>query len=156
VDGFIVPRNLAATSAGEPALRDWLGVLPDLVADLASLWSLRVGEPFQPGGQCSWTAPATDAAGTALVLKVAFRFPSGEERDEAAGLRFWGGNGVVQLYAATSTDSACGLLLELCMPGTPLRQVLPEPDQDVVVAGLLRRLWRQVPEVTPFRSLAVM
>ena len=33
------------------------------------------------------------------------------------------------------------MLLERCEPGTLLR-ALPEPEQDVVLAGLLRRLWR--------------
>jgi streptomycin 6-kinase len=68
-------------------VREWLGLLPQIVAELAGRWSLEVGAPFRPGGQCSWTAPASDCSGAALVLKVAFGFPGGEERDEAAGLR---------------------------------------------------------------------
>lgn len=153
---FPVPEYLAATAAREPAVREWLAGLPQLVAGLASRWSLSVGEPFQPGGQCSWTAPATDGAGTALVLKVAFRFPGGEERDEAAGLRAWDGNGAVRLHAACHSQCAYGLLLERCLPGTPLGQLLPEPEQDVVVAALLRRLWAQPHGPYPFRLLAQM
>jgi hypothetical protein len=64
-----------------------------------------------------------------LVLKVAFRFSGGEERDEAAGLRVWDGNGTVRLHAACQTESAYALLLERCLPGTPLGQVLPGPEQ---------------------------
>jgi streptomycin 6-kinase len=153
---FPVPRSLEQTAAREPEVREWLGCLPQIVASLADRWSLSVGEPFQPGGQCSWTAPATAASGAALVLKVAFRFPDGEERDEAAGLQAWAGNGVVRLHAACEADSAYGLLLERCLPGTRLGQVLPEPDQDVVVAGLLGRLWAQRHESYPFRRLAEM
>ena len=104
-------------------------------------WSLRVGEPFQPGGQCSWTAPVTDPAGTCLVLKVGYRFPGGDERDQAAGLRVWAGNGAVRLQAAAESELAYALLIERCLPGTPLGQALPEPEQDLVVAGLLRQLW---------------
>jgi len=33
------------------------------------------------------------------------------------------------------------MLMERCEPGTALR-ALPEFEQDVVIAGLLRRLWR--------------
>jgi streptomycin 6-kinase len=153
---FPVPQYLEQTAAREPLVREWLGLLPQIVTELASRWSLSVGEPFQPGGQCSWTAPATDRSGAALVLKVAFRFPDGEERDEAAGLRAWEGNGAVRLHAACDTRSAYGLLLERCLPGTPLGQVLPEPDQDVVVAGLLRRLWAHPHQGYPFRPLAEM
>jgi streptomycin 6-kinase len=153
---FPVPEYLEQTAAREPPVREWLGMLPQIVADLASQWSLEVGEPFRPGGQCSWTAPASDRSGAALVLKVAFGFPGGEERDEAAGLRAWEGNGAVRLQAACDIDSAYGLLVERCLPGTPLGQVLPEPDQDVVVAGLLRRLWAPPYQAYPFRPLAEM
>jgi streptomycin 6-kinase len=47
------------------------------------------------------------------------------------------------------------MLLERCEPGTSLRHVL-EPDQDVVIAGLLRRLWRPPPPDNPFRTLSTL
>ncbi len=140
---FTVPQYLAGTARGDQGVRDWIARLPQIVAALADRWSLRVGEPFQPGGQCSWTAPVTDPAGASLVLKVGFRFPGGEERDEAAGLRLWHGNGAVRLHAAHESDSAYALLIERCLPGTPLGQALPEPEQDQVITGLLGRLWAQ-------------
>jgi streptomycin 6-kinase len=90
------------------------------------------------------------------VVKIAYRFRSGEERDEAAGLRAWDGNGAVRLHAARDGGSATALLLERCVPGTALGQALPEPEQDEVVAGLLRALWAQSPGDHPFRSLAEM
>lgn len=47
------------------------------------------------------------------------------------------------------------MLLERCQPGLALR-TLPEPEQDVVIAGLLRRLWqkRDVPRL--FRPLSAL
>jgi streptomycin 6-kinase len=117
---------------------------------------LQLGEPFQPGGQCSWTAPATDPAGASLVLKVGFWFPGGEERDEAAALRIWAGNVAVRLLASGESESAYALLMERCLPGTPLGQALPEPEQDRVVAGLLRRLWERPHAAYPFRPLVQM
>jgi streptomycin 6-kinase len=151
-----VPRYLAETAAREPSVREWLPTIPDIVADLAARWSLVVGAPFQPGGQCSWTAPATDASGTPVVLKVAFRFTSGEERDEAAGLQAWDGNGAVRVHAVANLESCSGLLLERCLPGTALGESLPEPEQDVVVAALLRRLWSQPHDAVPFSPLTDM
>jgi streptomycin 6-kinase len=47
------------------------------------------------------------------------------------------------------------MLIERCTPGTPLR-ALPEPEQDEVIAGLLRRLWRSPSAPHPFRRLAQM
>lgn len=154
--GFTVPRYLAETACRVEGLPEWIAALPSTVADLAGRWSLRVGEPFQPGGQCSWTAPVTGPAGTCLVLKVGYRFPGGDERDEAAGLRVWAGNGTVRLQAAAATEQAYALLIERCLPGTPLGQALPEPEQDHVVAALLGRLWAQPHAAYPFRPLAQM
>jgi streptomycin 6-kinase len=151
---FGVPEYLEQTAAREPPVRAWLARLPQIVAALADRWALSVGEPFQPGGQCSWTAPVTDAAGADMVLKVASRFPGGEERDEAAGLHVWDGNGAVRLLASCDSESAYGLLLERCVPGTPLGQVLPEPEQDLVVAGLLRRLWAQSYQAQSYQARA--
>ena len=151
---FPVPRYLAETARRHGEVAAWLAGLPSIVAELADRWSLRVGEPFQPGGQCSWTAPATGPDRAGLVLKVGFRFPDGEERDEAAGLWLRDGNGAVRLHAACMTESAYGLLVERCMPGTPLGQVLPEPEQDQVVTELLCQLWEQPHAAYPFRSLA--
>jgi len=74
-----------------------------------------------------------------------------EARDEIAGLRFWNGDPTVRLLAADEELNA--MLLERCTPGTHLR-ALPEPEQDVVVAQLLRRLWRRPVEPHPFRPLA--
>ena len=153
---FTVPRYLAETARCDEGVRGWIAGLPAIVAELAGRWSLRVGEPFQPGGQCSWTAPVTDPAGTSQVLKVGYRFPGGDERDEVAGLRIWAGNGAVRLHAAAESEMAYALLIERCRPGTSLGQALPEPEQDLVVAALLRRLWAQPHAAYPFRPLAQM
>jgi streptomycin 6-kinase len=152
---FALPKNLADDGLREdsPDLDDWIRALPGAVRDLTQRWSLRVGSPFQPGGTCAWVAPARDPAGRDLVLKVGWRHP--EALHEADGLRLWNGEGAVRLYAATSFGSTCGLLLERCRPGTSLHR-LAEPAQDEVVAGLLRRLWREPPPGHPFRSLQTM
>ncbi|HEY7049059.1 MAG TPA: aminoglycoside phosphotransferase family protein [Jatrophihabitantaceae bacterium] len=117
---------------------------------LAQRWALTIGEPFEPGGQCSWVA----AAGAGRVLKIGW--PHTEAEHEADGLRIWAGDGAVRLYAAGSFASTTALLLERCEPGTPLARALPGPEQDVVIAGLLRRLWRHAPSSAPFRRLSEM
>lgn len=79
--------------------------------------------------------------------------PHMEGADEAAGLRFWNGDPTVRLLEA---DDALGaMLLERCEPGTALRTI-PEPQQDIVIAGLLRRLWRKPEEQDTFRPLSCM
>jgi streptomycin 6-kinase len=151
-----LPRSLVESAAADPTpdRRDWISTLPHVVDDLAQRWSLRVDEPFQPGGQCSWVAPVQDGAGRDLVLKVGWRHQEAEH--EAAALRLWDGAGAVVLHASCVQDQTSALLLERCVPGTALKQLVAEPEQDVVVAGLLRRLWVQPARPHPFRSLQVM
>jgi streptomycin 6-kinase len=95
-------------------------------------------------------APASDN----LVLKLSWRHTEAEH--EADGLLLWAGDGAVRLHAAHTFDQTIALLLERCEPGTPLARVLAKPEQDVVVAGLLRRLWRRPPPGSPFRPLSEM
>ena len=53
---------------------------------------------------------------------------------------------------ATELAEATVLLLERCRPGTQLR-ALPAGEHDVVIAGLLRRLWIKPPPGHGFRPL---
>ena len=138
-----------------PARLEWLAGLPELVAEIASGWELELGDPYLPGGQCAWVAPARNLAGDELVLKLGWRHPEAEH--EADGLRHWDGNGAVRCYASRSVDQTTALLLERCTPGRQLKCSLPEPDQDVIIAGLLRRLWARAPrDGHPFSSLQEM
>ena len=134
--------------------RDWVAALPDVVGDLVARWSLELGEPYQPGGQSAWVAPARDPAGRDLVLKVGWRHD--EAADEANGLRAWAGQGAVLVYDSYAWASTSALLLERCRPGVTLAVSLPEPEQDVVVASLLRQLWSASPDDSSFRSLQAM
>lgn len=152
VGAFTVPRDLAEALQGEGRAA-WLAGLPATVRGLAKRWSLSVGEPFQPGGSTAWVAPVVDAVGTGLVLKVVCRHT--EAAHEADGLREWDGNGAVRLYAVQEFDDTVALLLERCVPGTTLT-CRPEPEQDMVIAGLLRRLWREPAPGHRFRPLQVM
>jgi streptomycin 6-kinase len=128
-------------------------MLPAVVEQLEQRWGLRVGEPFQPGGQTAWVAPARRDAGEDVVLKVVWPHPEAEH--EADGLRAWNGDGAVQLVATYESDDVSALLLERCRPGTSLA-ARPEPEQDTVIAGLLRRLWVAPTPGHGFRSLQDM
>jgi streptomycin 6-kinase len=130
-----------------------LAGLPTVVDALRRRWSLALGAPFRPGGQTSWVAPATDSRGRDVVLKVGWRHP--EAADEAAGLRAWDGDGAVLLYESWGDELTSALLLERCAPGTAL-SCAPEENQNVVIAALLRRLWRRPADGHPFRPLRQM
>jgi streptomycin 6-kinase len=126
--------------------------LRGLLPDLERRWSLKLGVPFESGeGSTAWVAPAELADGRTAVLKIAM--PHMEAEHETAGLRFWNGDPTVRLIDADEASGA--LLLERCEPGTSLRD-MPEEEQDVVIAPLLRRLWRRPAEPHPFRPLSLM
>jgi streptomycin 6-kinase len=149
-----MPPNLidAARSDGRA---DWLARVPQVVGAVAVRWGLELGAPFRPGGRTAWVAPARSRSGADLVVKVAWRHPEAEH--EADGLRAGNGRGAVRVHAAeVLDDDTVALLVERCRPGSPL-SVRPEPEQDVVIAGLLRRLWAAPVEPGPgFASLQVM
>jgi streptomycin 6-kinase len=149
-----LPQNLADSIAADqdPQRRAWLDRLPGIVRCVARNWGLDLGAPFQPGGQCSWVAPARTADGARLVLKVEWLHPEAER--EAAALRFWDGNGAVRVHADEILEDTVALLLERCEPGT-LLSGLAEPEQDEVVCALLPRLWRE-PPAGEFPSLQAM
>jgi streptomycin 6-kinase len=120
------------------------------IANAQRRWGLTLGAPFEDA-TCSWVAPAVLADGTAAVLKIGR--PHFEAEHEVAGLRFWNGDGMARLLAADEASGA--MLVERCVPGTPLR-ARPEEEQDIVIAELLRRLWRPLTRPHPFRPLTAM
>jgi streptomycin 6-kinase len=123
----------------------WLAALPGLVVRAAERWELQVGEPYATS-HVSWTAPVIRADGSDAVLKV--QFPHPECEHEAEALRRWDGDGAIRLLAHDAADQA--LLLERCVPGTPLSD---EADGALtVLVGLLRRTL--VPADEPFTTLA--
>jgi len=148
---ILIPEQLAAACHGVPERMAWLGQLPKAIEELQGRWGLALGQPFGADASCSWVAPAVSQDGTRVVLKLGM--PHMEAEHEIEGLRFWNGDPTVRLLDAD--DDLGAMLLERCEPGTSLRAV-PEPDQDVVITRLLRRLWRLPPSPHPFRPLSAM
>ena len=122
----------------------WLERLPDAVALACKEWDLELGEPFQPGGTCSWVAPV----GADRVLKVGWLHE--EAMHEVDQLRLWNGDGAVRLHESRVDGDTVLMLLERCLPGLSLK-TCPELEQDEIVAATLRRMWR--PGRRPFRPL---
>nr|AGU11710.1 Aminoglycoside/hydroxyurea antibiotic resistance kinase [uncultured organism] len=151
MNDFAVPAGLreGLRQWPSPDAEAWLTQLPATVQELAERWSLQPGEPYDPGGASAWVAPAVDGTGTPCVLKIGR--PHTEARDEAAALEAWAGAGAVRLL---KSDPA-GLLLEECRPGRSLREQ-PEPEQDVILTQLLKRLWLEPLPGHPFRPLQQM
>ena len=149
---FVIPHRLIAACRDRPERAAWLRRLPDTLRDLEQRWSLTFETPFDcDEASAAWVAPVVLATGSSAVVKVAIPHMEGEH--EIEGLRFWNGDATVRLLEAS--DELGAMLLERCEPGTALR-TLPEPTQDLVIAPLLRRLWRSPPAPHRFRPLSAM
>lgn len=133
----------------KPGGADWLDRLPRLAEECAGLWSLRLGEPFEPAS-VSLVLPAEMSDGTEAVLKL--NFPEPESEREADALELWRGDGAVRLLDHDAEMRA--LLVERCEPGTPLWHVEEGDEANRLAAGVLRRLWRMPPAGHSFRLLA--
>jgi streptomycin 6-kinase len=130
-----IPRALVDTWSHEP---EWLGALPQLVAECAARWSLVPEAPFDTPH--SLVVPAAD-----VVLKL--NAPSHVEAEhEADALATWNGRGAARLL--DRDDERRALLLERCRPGTMLWHA--EVDQVAVVSELLPQLQVAVPGSHPF------
>jgi len=147
-----IPRGLAASCHKTPQGAAWLERLPDVLRNLEHRWSLTLDALFDGDEvSCSYVTSAIRADGTPAVLKIGMPHMEGEH--EIHGLRFWNGDPTVRLLMAD--DELGAMLLERCEPGTPLR-ALPECEQDLVISGLLRRLWRAPSTHHPFRPLSAL
>lgn len=144
-----LPAALLQGAGRTPEGAAWLGRLPSLVDRATRRWDVVLGDPF-PSGSASWCAPARDAAGRDLVLKLSF--PHDEARDEAAVLRAWGGRGAVPLVDAHAGDWA--LLLGRARPGTPLRAVRAPADRRLAAAADVLRALHAAPAPAGLPALA--
>jgi streptomycin 6-kinase len=135
-----IPPELAGAVDEDdlPERFQWLAALPEVIEGIASEWGLELGDPYLPGGQCAWVAPARDGGGDELVLKVGWRHREAEL--EADALRFWDGDGAVRCFKTLSLDDTTASLLERCVPGKQLGHALSEHEQDVVITGLIHRI----------------
>lgn len=151
MDQIIIPDYLKKVCDGHPPRMSWLRALPDRICNLQEKWSLKIGPPITENASCSWVAPSVTQTGTKAVLKVGLPHPQAE--GEIDGLRVWDGDPTVFLLEWDREANA--MLLERCEPGVSLH-ILPEEEQDLVVADILKRLWRKPINKRLFRSLSHM
>ena len=146
-----IPERIATNCRQTVDGAAWLDQLPMTITELKQQWSLILSPPFEEEASCSWVAPCVRRDGAPAVLKLGL--PHMEAENEIDGLLFWDGDPTVFVLEADLELNA--MLLERCEPGNTLREQ-PENEQDRVIAQLLRRLWRTLPDTHPFRPLSEM
>ena len=142
-------RNILSAfgAAGEA----WLRTLPALLGELAARWQVTLAAPFALS--FNYVAPARLADGREAVLKVGVDPEDGAR--EMAALRLYSGDGMCRLLAADEGHKA--MLLERLRPGETLAVLARTDDAAAtrLAAGVLRTLWRPVPEGQPFLPVSV-
>lgn len=146
---FFIPHDLSRFTIARLGAEGeaWLGQLPNAVAEFAHRWAIRVDRAFEPGGIVGFVAPATLADGSPAVFKISI--PDRETVHEAAALRLYDGTGAVRLLAVDEEQGT--LLLERCLPGTPLLDLSDEEKANSIAVAVLRQLWQApIPPRHPF------
>lgn len=134
----------------QPGGAAWLAALPRLVEAALDRWSLLLGAVFEAPQMIAFVAAVqVEAHATPAVLKI--NMPHPESEHEAAALAHWDGDGAVKLLASEPHEQA--LLLERCLPGTPLSEVEDDDTAMRIAAAALRRIWRPPPDAHAFASL---
>ena len=148
---MVIPTFLAQVCRSSDTGTNWLNSLPEHIGRLKDQWSLRIGDPIVENASCSWVAPSVRTDGSAAILKLGM--PHTQAENEIDGLVFWRGDPTVLLFEFDRAANA--MLLERCLPGTPLKS-LPTAEQDPIVARILQRVWTKPPDKKIFRSLQNM
>jgi streptomycin 6-kinase len=127
----------------------WLRDLPVLVADLARLWGLELGAPFELSYNYVCSARRSDGTEAVLKLGLSDEFPS-----QMNALRLYDGDGICRLLEADEGRDA--MLLERIRPGEMLVNMVRTDDETATRIGatVMRRLWRPVPAGETFRPLS--
>jgi streptomycin 6-kinase len=147
-----IPDGLRETIEGVHGERgrQWLIVLPALLSEYSSRWSLELDEPFEDLSY-NLVLPGRMNDGTEIVLKAGVPCP--ELLTEAAALSLFGEDVAVRLLY--HDDHRGILLMERISPGTPLHKAQDDEDATRTAARLMLRLWRRPPREHPFPTLAV-
>lgn len=148
---YQIPQEFADRIAGAFGQEgvSWLASLPELLQDIAGLWSASLAEPFKEMAY-NYVAPVTLGDGRRAVLKVGV--PNPELRTEIEALRRFGGRGSVQLLDVDLARSA--LLLERLDPGKPILDLDDDELATTIAGQLMGKLHTAPGEDGPFPTVA--
>ncbi|MBV2151737.1 aminoglycoside phosphotransferase family protein [Kitasatospora sp. SUK 42] len=140
--------NTVTAAHGEEGRR-WLASLPDRAAAHLARWDLTLERVLDPGGSLSLISYVHRDDLSPAVLKTGL--PTPETAHEHTALSHWAGRGAVLLLDADPAEGV--LLLERLHGEIPLRS-LAEPKAMLEATSLLHRLWVELPDPSPFPTLA--
>ncbi len=125
----------------------WLNNLPDLLAEVAQRWELKLGKPFLLSYNYVCAAKRSD--GTHAVLKVGV--PNRELKSEINTLGIYNGQGACRILEADADKGM--LLLERLHPGTMLATLNDDDRATEIAADVMKKIHRPAPQHEGFLSL---
>ena len=132
--------------------RQWIKDFPGLIAHCRTTWNLTdVGKPFALS--YNYVVPVLRADGAPAVLKLGI--PGDPEFvSELDALAVFNGDGAVRVLETDAERAA--MLLERVIPGTPLRRLLMNDDDQAthIAASVMQKLWKPPPADVAFRTVA--
>ncbi len=148
---LVIPDAIARSAVAIHGVsgRAWLRRLPNIVAECADHWSLKL-EPLFPSLTINFVAPATRADGSRVVLKVSF--PDEDFYAEMDALKLFDGQGTARVLEADSRLGA--MLLERLLPGSQLSVVFDDRTATSIAAHVMRSTRRPVPQTHSFPVIA--
>lgn len=132
----------------EKAHAEWMGRLPEQVAEVERRWSLSVQEIFEPSFNYVVRASHVDLGEVIVKLGV----PGIDFVRELEALRLYGGQGAARLLKADATNGA--MMLESLRPGRVLSDVRNDEEATSIATSVMRSLWRPAPERHPFAGMS--
>lgn len=137
----------ALSNGEEGAL--WLQRIPEIIAACETKWSLKVFPPFPL--TYNYVAPCLCSDGTQAVLKIGF--PRDREfQTEGEALAVFQGKGIEKLLQADKDHAV--LLLERVIPGVPLSTLEDDEEATRILASVMKKLWKPLPEKHDFITIA--
>jgi len=119
--------------------------IPELIREFETRWKINVGSPFVQFP--NYVAPALRADGAEAVIKIGAR--SGREiQTEWEAMRIYDGRGSAKLLEADLEQGV--LLIERLLPGKPLSAIENDDDATIVLATVIKKLWRPLPPIHHF------
>lgn len=129
--------------------KQWLSNLPKLIQQAEDKWSIKVASPFKLN--YNYVAPVIRSDGSKAVLKIGF--PGDVEfQREIEALRLFNGEGISKLLEADQKKDS--ILLEQVLPGEPLSTVEDDEDATRILALVMKKLWKPLPENHTFADVS--
>ncbi len=129
--------------------QEWLDNIPNLLTYFEKDWNLKIGKPYDLS--YNYVAPATRNTGDKLVIKI--DFPGNEGYlSEVAALKLFNGEGSINLIS--SNDENMTMLLEQAVPGKRLNKLSEDETQTKILASIIKRISRKVPEKHDFKLVS--